>query len=164
VEVGPLPQRARGIGLSLGLEYEHWQGQLNGISWQRQAVSAPGLPGYGADVDRIGATFWGCREFRASWVGFSPCLTVGLDRVSARGIGRNIAQNTQRAFGMTAGAGAQGRVHFASWLRLVVGVGGQIELSRPQISVGGEEPAYEFAVFQFAPAALSVAVGLEWIL
>jgi hypothetical protein len=162
--VGPLPQATRGIGLSLGLECENWQLQLNGISWQRQSVPAPGFPGYGADVDRIGAAFWGCREFHFSWFGLSPCLTVGLDRVSARGNGRNIAQSTQHAFGMTVGAGAQGRVYLARWIRLLMAVGGQIELSRPQISIGGEEPAYQIAVYEFAPAALLVAVGLEWSL
>lgn len=162
--VGPLPQSTRGIGLSLGVEWQNWQLQLKGISWQRQSVPAPGFPGYGADVDRIGAAFWGCRELRSSWFGLSPCLTVGLERVSARGNGRNIAQSTQHAFGMTVGAGAQGRVYLARWIRLLMAVGGQIELSRPQISIGGEEPAYQIAVYEFAPAALLVAVGLEWSL
>jgi hypothetical protein len=64
---------------------------------------------------------------------------------------------------MTLGAGAQGRVHLASWIRLLMAVGGQIELSRPQISVGGEQ-AYKFEVYQFAPAALTAALGIEWSL
>ena len=157
--VGPLPQPARAIGLSLGIEYASWQLQLQGRSWQRQNVPAPGWPGYGADIDRMGATFWGCREFRASWVGFSPCLTVGMERVSAGGTGRNIAASTQHAMGMTAGTGIQGRLYLASWLRLLATVGGQVELSRPQISMKGVG-----SVYQFAPAALSVAFGLEWIL
>jgi hypothetical protein len=164
--VGPLPRRVLGVGLSLGLKYTNWQLQLKGISWQRQNVPAPGFPEYGADVDRIGAAFWGCREFRGSWFGFSPCITVGLERVSASGTGRNIARSTEHAFGMTAGVGAQGRIYLASWICLLMAVGGQIELSRPQISIGGETTAYtsyRFEVYQFAPAALSVAAGLEWI-
>jgi len=48
-------------------------------------------------------------------------------------------------------------------------VGGHIELSRPQISVAGGKPGdnlepYQFDVYQFAPAALTVAIGLEWML
>jgi hypothetical protein len=169
LDVGPLPQLSRGIGLALGLEFASWQLQVKGISWQRQNVPAPGLPGYGADVDRMGAAFWGCREFRSSWFGFSPCITVGLERVSVTGTGRNIVQSTQHAFGMTAGAGAQGRIYLASWIRLLMAVGGKIVLSRPQISVAGGRPAdnleaYRFDVYEFAPAALTVAVGLEWIL
>jgi hypothetical protein len=60
---------------------------------------------------------------------------------------------------MTVGAGVQGRLYLASWLRLLAAVDGQVELSRPQISMKNVG-----SVYQFAPAALSVAVGLEWIL
>ena len=165
--IGPLPQSARGIGLSLGLEYASLQLQLKGISWQRQIVPAPGIPGYGANVDRVGAAFWGCREFRGSWVGFSPCITLGMERVSAAGTGLTNAPSTQHAFGMTAGAGAQGRVYLVSWLRLLMAVGGQIELSRPQISMDGGGVPYasdRIQVYQFAPAALTFALALEWIL
>ncbi len=166
--VGPLPKMARGIGVSLGLEYASWQLQVKGTSWQRQNVPAPGFPGYGADVDRIGAAFWGCRELRSSWFGFSPCLTVGVERVSASGTGRNVAQSAVQAWGMTVGAGVQGRVHIASWFCLLMAVGGQIELSRPHISIGGETSSsgtsYGFDVYQFAPAAFLAALGLEWIL
>jgi hypothetical protein len=164
--VGPLPQAARGIGLSLGLEYASWQLQLKGITWQRQNVPAPGVLGYGADVDRVGAAFWGCREFRGFRFGFSPCITVGMERVSATGTGLAIS-NTQHAIGMTAGAGAQGRVYLARWIRLLMAVGGQIELSRPQITINGEGAPYssnQFKLYQFAPAALAVGLGLEWIL
>ncbi len=154
--VGPLPQPARGIGLSLGLEYANWQLQFQGLSWQRQSIS---VPGYGANIDRVSAAFWGCRELRRSWFGFSPCLTVGMERVSATGTGPNIAPSTQHAMEMTAGAGFQSRIHMATWLSLFAAVGGQIELSRPQISVNGLG-----SVYQFAPAAFVAALGLEWIL
>jgi len=169
LSLGPLPKSTRGIGLALGLEYANWQLQVEGVSWQRQSVPAPGYPGYGADVDRMGAALWGCHEFRGAWLGFSPCMTVGLERVSAIGTGRNVAQSSQSAFGMTAGVGAQGRVYVTNWLRLLIAVGGQIELSRPQISVAGGKPAdnlqpYRFDVYQFAPAALTFAVGMEWML
>jgi hypothetical protein len=161
--VGPLPQLARGIGLSLGLEYAKWQSQLRAIYWQRQNVPAPAFPGCGADVGRIGAAFWVCREFRHSWFGFSPCLTAGLERVSVSGTGRNVAPSTQHSLGITAGAGVQSRLYLSRRIRLLVALAGQAELSRPQISIAGERPAYQFAVYQFAPAALSVALGLEWI-
>jgi hypothetical protein len=157
--VGPLPRPTLGVGLSLGLEYAKWQLQLNAIYWKRQRVPALDFPGYGADVDRIGAAFWAGREFRFSWFALSPCLTVGLERVSARGTGRNITPSTRDSIGMTAGAGAQGRLYLASWIRLLMAVGGQVELSRPQISINGVG-----SVDQFAPAALLVAGGLEWIL
>jgi hypothetical protein len=166
---GPLPKSSRGIGLGLGLEYAGWQSQLKGVFWEGQSIPAPGFPGYGADVGRVGAAFWGCREFRGDWIGLSPCVTVGVERVSATGTGPNIVQKSQSALGMTAGAGVQGRIFLASWFRLLLAVGGQVELSRPQISVSGARPGaflepYRFDVYEFAPAALSVSVGLEWML
>jgi hypothetical protein len=157
--VGPLPQRTIGGGLALGLDYAKWQWQIKAITWRRQSVPAADFPGYGADVDRISADFWACREFRSDWLGFSPCLTVGVERVSARGTGQNIVANTQNAIGMTAGAGAQGRLYLASWISLLIAAGGQIEVSRPVIFLGGVG-----SVYQFSPAALSFTVGLEWIL
>ena len=60
---------------------------------------------------------------------------------------------------MTAGAAIQGRLYLASWIRLLAAVGGQVELSRPRISIKGLG-----SVYQFAPAALTLALGLEWIL
>jgi hypothetical protein len=68
---------------------------------------------------------------------------------------------------MTLGAGAQGRVYLASWIRLLMAMGGQIELFRPQISMDGEGTPWtsdRFEVYQFTPAVFSVALGLEWIL
>ena len=157
--VGPLPRTSMGGGLALGLEYAEWQWQLNALAWQHQSVPATDFPGYGADVGRIAAGFWACRELRSSWFGFSPCLAAGMERVSASGTGQNIATSTQHAIGMTAGAGVQGRLYLTSWIRLLAAVGGQVELFRPQISIKGLG-----SVYQFAPAVLTVALGLEWIL
>jgi hypothetical protein len=85
--VGPLPHSARGIGLSLGLEYTHWQLQLKGISWQRQNVPAPGgldtgrtlielarLSGAAASSAVPGSVFR-----HASRRGWNGCLRVALD-------------------------------------------------------------------------------------
>jgi hypothetical protein len=165
--VGPLPESSRGIGVALGLEYASWQLQIQGLSWQRQNVPANGFSGDGVDVERVGAAFWGCREFRGSWVGFSPCTTVEVERVSATGTGPTLIPSTQHALGMALGVGAQGRLYLAGWVRVLVAVGGQIELSRPQISLDGVGAPFtsdRFKVYQFAPAALSIAAGLEWIL
>jgi hypothetical protein len=156
LSIGPLPKTAFGLGLSLGFEHARWQWQLRTISWQRQSIPAPDRPMVAADVDRIAVDFWACREFRTALLGVSPCLTVGLERVSARGTGQDITPSTQHATGMTAGAGIQGRLYLANWLRLLMSVGGQIELSQPQISIGGVG-----SVYQSAPAALSIAIGLE---
>ena len=172
--VGPLPPFAVGGGLSLGLEYLRWRVQLQGLYWRRQYVPASGFPGYGTEVDRMGAALWVCRELRSSWIGLSPCLTGGMDRVSARGAARrpesNIFPTTRHATAMSAGVGIQGRIPLASWIRLLVAVGGEIELVRPQFLVKGlgplvpEKPAPSTPIYQFAPAALTATIGLEWAL
>jgi len=172
--VGPLPPPALGVGLSLGFAYAHWQVQLQGVSWQRQHVAATAFPGYGADVDRIAAAMWACRELRLFRFGFSPCFTAGMDRVSASGTGRSIVASQQHAIGANAGVGAQGRLYLAGWIRLLAAVGGEIELVRPQISIAGlgpldpnpaaAPPAPSTPIYRFAPAAFTATLGLEWTL
>jgi hypothetical protein len=172
--IGPLPRPAVGFGLSLGFELANWRLQLQGLSWRRQNVPASGFPGYGADVDRIGAALWLCRELRSSWFGLSPCLTAGMERVSASATGSNILPTARDTIGMSAGAGLQGRIHLATWLRLFAAVGVEIELVRPQFLVENlgplepdpaqEDPAPPTPVYRFAPAALTGTIGLEWAL
>jgi hypothetical protein len=173
--VGPLPPLAMGAGLSLGFEQAHWQLLLRGLYWRRQNVPATGLPGYGADVDRMGATLAVCREFRLSSFGLSPCLAAGMERVSASGTGSNILPSLRHTIGMSAGAGLQGRLYLARWLRLVAAVAGEVELVRPELSISGlgpiappardaEPPDPPTPVYRFASAALVATLGLEWAL
>jgi hypothetical protein len=172
--VGPLPPLATGLGLSLGFEYEAWQLRLQGLSWRHQNAPASGFPGYGIDVDRMGAALWVCRELRSSWFGFAPCLTAGMERVSARGTGSNILPTTRHTIAVSAGAGLQGRIHLASWIRLLAAVSGEVELVRPQFLVERlgaldpdpelEEPDPPTPVYRFAPAAFTATLGLEWAL
>jgi hypothetical protein len=148
-----------GLGGGLGLEYAKWQWQLEATLWRRQSVPAKALAVYGADIDRITTNIWACREVRFSWFGFSPCLTAGIERVSARGTGRGIAPTPRQSIGMSAGAGGQGRLHMASWLSLLITVGGHVSFSRPEISIDGVG-----FVYRVSPAALCASVGLEWVL
>ena len=159
LEIGPLPQSATGIGLSLGFEYAKWRLQVNALAWRRQTIHAQDLPMYGAEVDRIATALWTCHESRLSWFGFSPCLTTGLERIAATGTGRNIVPSTQHAIRMTVGVGVQGRVFLANWIRLLMAVGGQMDLSHPQISLAGIG-----SVHNFTPLSLTLALGLEWSL
>jgi hypothetical protein len=172
--LGPLPGGSVGWGLALGLEYDRWQFQLQGLSWQRQNVPAPGLPGYGADVDRIGARLWGCHELRFAWLGLSPCLAAGMERVSANGTGPNISPIQQNTIAVDAGAGIQGRVHIRSWIRLLASVVAAVELVRPQLSIErlgplapppeGDPADAPTKIYGFAPASLAATLSLEWAL
>jgi hypothetical protein len=159
VQVDSQGRHTVGGGLSLGLEHAQWQGQLAATFWPRLSVPAKALSVYGADIDRFRTDIWACREFRFAWLGLSPCLSAGLDRVSARGTGRGIDPTPRRSIGMSAGAGGQARLHMASWLRLVTTVGGHLNFSRPDIVIDGVG-----FVYRLSPAAFYAAIGLEWIL
>lgn len=173
--VGPLPPPSLGAGLSLGFEHARWLVQAQGLSWRRQNVPASGFPGYGTDVDRIGARLLTCHELRFSRFGIAPCLVAGIERISASGTGSNILPSSRHATGVNAGAGLQGRLHLASWIRLVLAINGEIELVRPQLLMQGlgplappaedmEPPDPPTPVYRLAPAALAVTLGLEWAL
>lgn len=175
VGAGPLPWPSVGFGLALGFEYARWQLQLQGLSWRRQNVPASGFPGYGVDVDRISAGLGICREIRFARFGLSPCLAAGIERVSASGTGSNILPSSRHTIGMSAGAGLQGRLHLASWIRLVLTLSGEVELVRPQLLIQGlgplappardmEPPDPPTPVYRFAPAALTGTLSLEWAL
>ena len=170
IGVGPLSGASVGLGLSVGFEHTGWQLQLQGLAWKRQNVPASGFPGYGADVGRISGRFWACHETRLLWLGLSPCLVGGMERVSVSGTGNNIVSTTRHTIGASAGAGIQGRIRLASWIRVLAAVGGEIELVRPQISIDGlgqlapsptDPPT---PIYRFAPAALTATLSLEWVL
>lgn len=157
--LGPLPRPALGAGLGLGVEATKWEAKVTAVDWLRQSVPAPDLSGFGADVSRISSTAWGCRRFSAGRLGISPCLTMGVERVSARGTGSNVVPATPNSWGMTVGAGVQARLTIVSRLRLLMKLEGGLELSRPEISIDGLG-----SIYRLAPAALAIAVGTEWIL
>jgi hypothetical protein len=172
--IGPLPPLAVGLGIALGLEYDRWQLQLNGRMWRRQNVPASGLPGYGVDVDRMGASFWVCRESRFAWLGLSPCFATGTERISASGTGVSLVSTPRHALGVSLGAGVQGRIHLASSIRLLAVVAGEVELLRPELAFDrpwllappsdAEQPKPPPPIYRFAPAALTATLSLEWAL
>ena len=171
---GPVPPLSLGVGLALGFEHARWRVQVQGLYWRHQNVPASGFPGYGIDVDRIGASLGTCHELLTSWFGLSPCISAGMERVSARGTGSNIVPTGRHTIGVSAGAGLQGRIHLTSWLRLLAAAGVEIEFVRPQYLIEWlgpldpdpdlEDPAPPTPVYRFAPAALTGTIGLEWAL
>jgi hypothetical protein len=167
--IGHLPSRSVGIGASLGLEYDRWQLQLHGRAWQGQSIAVAGFPGYAVDIDRMGASLWSCRETRFAWLGLSPCLAASVDRISATGTGSGLVPTPQTKLGVSLGAGVQGRIHLASFLRLLAMVAGEVELRRPEIVIdqlGRLVPGKQATppIYRFAPAALTATLSVEWAL
>jgi hypothetical protein len=167
--IGHLPSRSVGLGASLGLEYDRWQLQLHGRAWQGQSIAVSGFPGYVVDIDRMGASLWSCRESRFAWLGLSPCLAASVDRISGTGTGSGLVSTPQTKLGVSLGVGVQGRIHLASFLRLLATVAGEVELLRPEIVIdqlGRLAPGKQSTppIYRFAPAALTATLSLEWAL
>jgi hypothetical protein len=159
VSAGLLPNASLGFGFGAGVERAHWRAVLAGSEWLHQSVPAKNLPGYGASVARTTAKLWTCRATRLAALEIAPCLTLSIEHVAAHGTGSHVASRAARATWLAAGGGLQGRLYLARWLSLTALIDGQIETSRPKLSIDGVG-----AVDQLGPAAVTVMLGPEWIL
>jgi hypothetical protein len=113
---------------------------------------------YGADIDLSTLTLLACRAILISPLELAPCASAAVEHVSARGTGAHVAVNTPEATWFAAGIGMQARAYVAPWLSLFLGVDGELEFSRPRLSVEGVG-----TIEHLAPAAATVTVGSEWI-
>jgi len=157
VGIGPLPKPSLGLGVGLGVQGRAWSLRLLGQWFSAQAVAAPVQP-YGADVKRAAASLWGCWDLHDGAWSLSPCLEASATHLRATGYGPFLRPATQSETSFGVGVGAIGRLQVADWLALLVGVGAQVELTRPIILLGSLG-----TVRQLAPVSAIVQVGPEWI-
>lgn len=157
VAIGPLPKPALGLGVGLGFQGHAWSVRVLGQWFLNQAVAAPIQP-YGADVKRAAAGLWGCWDLHRDAWSLSPCLNASVEYLRATGFGPSLRPATQSETSFAAGAGAIGRLQVMDKLALMVGVGGQVELTRPVIVLGTIG-----TVRQLAPVSAIVQLGPEWI-
>jgi hypothetical protein len=157
VGVGPLPKPSLGLGAGIGFQGQGWSVRLLGQWFSTQRVAAPIQP-YGADVKRVNAGLWGCWDVHREAWSFSPCLQASVGHLSASGYGPFVVSRAQRETSFAVGVGSIGRLRVATWLALAVGVGGQVELTRPIILLGTVG-----TVRQLAPVSAIVQLGPEWI-
>jgi hypothetical protein len=157
IAFGPLPKPSVGLGVGLGVAGSGWSVRLLGQWYSAQAVEAP-VPSYGANVKRAGASLWACGDLRQGAWSLSPCAEAAVVHFRATGYGPFLRPATQSETSFAVGVGALARVQPLHWLALMVGVGAQMELSRPIIllrTVG--------TVRQLAPVSGIVQLGPEWI-
>jgi hypothetical protein len=155
--IGPLPKPTLGLGLGLGVESHGWFLRLFGQLSARQQVPAP-TTGFGAEVRRGTAGVWGCRALLQSSWELSPCLHVTLVQLWATGYGPSLKPASQSRTAFALGAGAVGRLRASDWLALMVGVSGQLELSRPVLLLNRVG-----TVRQLAPVSATLLLGPEWM-
>jgi hypothetical protein len=67
----------------------------------------------------------------------APCAVFGLKRLIATGTGDGVSSQSQRAYWVSVGAAALGRIHVADWLAMAASVGAEVEGARPVIRIDG---------------------------
>lgn len=158
--LGPLHQPSVGLAIAAGAALDRWRFLAKGSLWFSQHATASNADQqYGADIDRQAITLLTCRGVPLS-SGFelSPCLSLAVQHLSARGTGVHVGPQTGTATWFAIGAGAQGRVNVAPWLRLVLGLDAQLQVAQPSLSVDEIGP-----VERLLPVALLTTLGPEWI-
>lgn len=157
VGIGPLPKPSLGVGFGVGFAGRAWSVRLLGQWFSKQAVAAPVQP-YGADVKRAAAGLWACWDLHHDDWSLSPCVEASAARLQATGYGPFLRPATQTETSVAVGVGTIGRLRLLNWLALMVGVGAQVELTRPIILLGTIG-----TVRQLAPVSAIVQLGPEWI-
>jgi hypothetical protein len=158
IDVGPLPEPRPTLGLALGLRFPSWEASLGVHSSRAQTTWASGVPRYGAELARATMSIQACHRWGARRLEGGPCVHVALDRLTARGVGAEVASRTRHAFVFAAGAGALGRWRFSDSVGLIVSIGAQVEASRPRLLVTGLDE-----LEKLAPLALTAKSGMEWV-
>jgi hypothetical protein len=157
VDFGPLPKPSPTFGLGAGVRFDAWRLILRGALSPSQSVAAD-LPGAAAKVQRASGTLAACRAWPSGRLEFSPCLALGVERVSARGVGSDVTSRSDSVFWLAPGAEFALHVHLWDWLALFSGISGRFEASRPRIVIQelGE-------LDKLGPFAVGVFIGAEWI-
>ena len=165
--VGPLPLPSFGLALGAGVSVHDWSFLAQVTKWSQQHLTVPGFPAFGADVDRVTVNVGACRAFRRDVFEVAPCLVMSVEHLSATSNGDRIVPRAAGVTWLAPGLGGEARVYFAEWFALGVAATGQVETSRPQISIAGTGAGTGAGVGEVgrvAPAAVTVLVGSEWIL
>jgi hypothetical protein len=163
LQLGPLPRPSPALSLGLGLEGAWWSLRLLGQWGTEQSIAAP-VAGYGAEAQRATAGLWACTELHAGRFSLAPCLLGSVARLRASGYGPFLVPLSRVEYTWAVGAGLVGRARVTNWLALMVAVGGQVELQRPELRLDGT--AFDDTVGpigRLAPASALVVVGPEWI-
>ena len=158
LDFGPLPRPSGGAAAAAGLRLQGWHFLVGVQVSLPQNVPAEDFPGYGARIWRAAAEGWFCHGFRGSRLELAPCLLVAAERITASGQSDYIFSSSGSATWFSAGAGVLGRWYGLDFLAVVVGVGGRIEGSRPELEIRGLG-----TVAQLGPGAVTIRVGTEWI-
>ncbi|HEX2874997.1 MAG TPA: hypothetical protein VHP33_27285 [Polyangiaceae bacterium] len=156
--VGPLPEPTIGVAFALGVRVRPWSLGVGLHMPHEQRLALPGTSGAGANLDYWLAQAWVCHGWHSASFELAPCLTFGLERLSATGTGSGVSPLSERATWLSVGAAAHGRWYVAEWFALSATAGGRVEGARPTIRIDGL-PDYG----RLKPAAFTLRAGPVWI-
>ncbi len=135
VNVGPLPKAGFGLGAGLGVRFEAWRFVALGRIFKAETLWSREVPDVGAHVGRMTAELSACRQWQASWLEIGPCVGLGLDRFTARGVGATVAARSAQRVSVVVGSGAVSHVYLRDWLALVGTASVGLETSRPRLII-----------------------------
>src|SRR6478609_2171387 len=133
--VGPTSPVSAGLGGGVGFSFDRWRFLAEGRLWAAQHETSSSGYDYDVKLKRLTATARGCRAFWGTRFELAPCALVSVHRLSATGGGRSIVPSTDTATWAAVGIGAQSRFLITPWLGLVAALDGEVEFSRPEVSL-----------------------------
>lgn len=159
VDLARLPQPSAGFGGGVGFRYAEWRFVAVGRYLLPQTLWAEQFPDVGTRLTRFAVELWSCRGWRSDAFELAPCLTVGVDHLTARAVGpANIVPSSQRFTAALIGGAAALHYYLADWSAVFLGAGIAVATARPSLSVVelGE-------IGHVGPVQVSVGIGSEWI-
>jgi hypothetical protein len=157
--VGPEAKAIRGLGLAAGVSFQRFRIHAEGKLWASRAAAAQDDELYGAKLERVTLSLRGCRNVLGEKFELAPCMLVSVQHLSAQGTGPNIASRSEATTWLAPGVGLRARYLIAPWFSLVLGLEGEVQLSRPEVKLEGVG-----LVERLSPLGGTLAVGSEWIL
>jgi hypothetical protein len=158
VDVGPLPKPTVSVGGGLGVRVGAWRAGASGRIFSDQTLWDSDTPNVGVRVSRVMLEVWTCRGFRSGAAELAPCVTLGVEHLTARGTGADVQPQSTRVNSVVPGAAAWGYLYLAEWLALTATAGLGVETTRTQFVVGSLGKAQ-----QVGPILFSLGLGTEWI-
>jgi hypothetical protein len=157
--LGPLARPSLGAAFAGGLELGKWSWVMQERAWLTQRLAGETEAPVGADVRRVDATLWTCRDLLPAPLELAPCLALSLQHIAVRGTGTNVTPRTATSTSFAGGLGLRARYVVTPWFKIMTAADVQLETSRPRIALDGLGK-----IGQLGPAAVTLVVGPEWTL
>jgi len=156
--LGRLPKPSGGVAAGVGVSYDDWRVNLTARVLGTQTIPANNAYEAGARVGHRDLELGICRDWREGRTALAPCVSVELERETARGRGPGVTPRRASALSVVLAGGADAHWFLFDWLAVAASVTLGVETARPQLQVttAGD-------VKKLGPLELSFGLGPEWI-